>query len=52
MVQHLSPCKLVLRIDNKFSRGSFFVLLPECLHRIEGDHILWEDEPLNELVKM
>lgn len=37
--------------DGGWINGGFFVLSPECLNYIEGDHISWENEPLTSLAK-
>lgn len=37
------------RGDGGMINGGFFVLSPKVLQRIEGDHTVWEQEPLNEL---
>ena len=37
------------RGDGGYINGGFFVLQPQVLDRIEGDHTLWEREPLETL---
>jgi glucose-1-phosphate cytidylyltransferase len=37
--------------SNKWINGAFFVLEPEVLDLIEGDHTQWEKEPLEELAR-
>lgn len=36
--------------DNSWINGGFFVLGPEIFKYIEGDHVAWEGEPMEELV--
>jgi glucose-1-phosphate cytidylyltransferase len=36
---------------NDFVNGGFFVLSPRALDRIEGDETLWEQEPMESLVR-
>jgi glucose-1-phosphate cytidylyltransferase len=38
-------------VDEGWINGGFFVLSPRVLERIEGDHTVWEREPLESLVK-
>jgi len=40
------------RGDGGFINGGFFVLSPQCLDLIEGDHSSWESEPLARLAAM
>ena len=35
--------------DGKWINGGFFVLSPEVIEHIEGDHTFWEKEPLEKL---
>ena len=35
--------------DGGWINGGFFVLEPEVIDRIDGDHIMWEQEPLRSL---
>jgi len=37
--------------DGASINGGFFVLSPDCLDRIEGDHSSWEGEPLQSLAR-
>ena len=37
--------------DGGWVNGGFFVLEPSVLERIEGDHTLWEQEPLTSLAR-
>jgi glucose-1-phosphate cytidylyltransferase len=37
--------------DGNFINGGFFVLSPEIVKYIDGDHTLWEQEPLKNLAK-
>tara|TARA_A100000171_G_scaffold52895_2_gene74058 strand:- start:1233 stop:2006 length:774 start_codon:yes stop_codon:yes gene_type:complete len=37
------------RGDGGLINGGFFVISPECLDLIEGDHTSWEGDPLNQL---
>ncbi len=37
------------RGDGGWINGGFFILSPKVIDRISGDHISWEQEPLNEL---
>jgi len=39
------------RGDGGLINGGFFVMSPQCLDLIEGDHIAWEHEPLSALAK-
>lgn len=39
------------RGDGALVNGGFFVLSPKVFDRIEGDHSIWEQEPLKELAK-
>jgi len=40
------------RGDGGLINGGFFVLSPECLDLIEGDHTSWEGEPLARLAEL
>ena len=37
--------------DGSWINGGFFVLHPDVLDRISGDHTSWEEEPLSGLAK-
>jgi len=37
--------------DNSFINGGFFVLNSNILDQIDGDHILWEKDPIDKLVQ-
>lgn len=37
--------------DNSRINGGFFILEKSVIERIEGDHTVWENEPLNSLVQ-
>jgi glucose-1-phosphate cytidylyltransferase len=37
--------------DGGMINGGFFVLSPKVLSTIEGDHTIWEQEPLNKLAQ-
>ncbi len=41
------PADAVSRVN-----GGYFVLSPDVIELIEGDHISWEREPLNELARL
>lgn len=38
--------------DGGWVNGGFFVLSPKVINRIEGDHTIWEREPLQEQATM
>lgn len=39
------------RGDGGLINGGFFVLSPDCINTIEGDHVPWETAPLNEITR-
>ncbi len=39
------------RGDGGWINGGFFILSPDCLRYIEGDHTSWETEPLTQLAE-
>ena len=38
--------------NDKYVNGGFFVLSPKVIDFIQGDHISWEQEPLQKLVNL